>query len=171
MAIDIPHPLNVDLDMLHASLLSGMLEEDLGMPPHLKVNFEDPLAGNGVGTLRVADWLTDNMVAVYFPIASDDDTWTLKFTHPKDLEMPVLQRIFVRDMLGRGFPVTLADLDFVSPFLRFDVVPDGLVFYTSRDGELTPAMGKFSGETYDTLERMARRNASLDAILELASRY
>lgn len=171
MEIDKPHPLNTDLDMLHNSLICGMLDEGSELPENLKVIFEDPLAGNGVGTLRVADWFTDNMVAVYFPIASDDETWTLKFTHPKELEMPVLQRIVVRDMLGRGFPVKLAELEFVSPFLRFDVVPDGVVFYSARDGELTPAMGKLFGETYDTLDRMARENASLDPILNLASKF
>lgn len=67
--------------------------------------------------------------------------------------------------------MTLAELEFVSPFLRFDIVPDGVVFYSAREGVLTPAMGKFYGETYDTLDRMARRNASLDAILDLVSRF
>jgi hypothetical protein len=165
------HPLGQEVEGIHSALLSGMLAGEVEIPEHIKLNYEDPISGNGIGTLRIADWKTENITAVYFPVISDDETWKLEF-HDDSIEpIQVKQRVFTRDILGRSFPVTIADTKIESSFLRIDIFDGGAVMFANDNGRLVPATARYESEAYDIVHQIARTQSSISALVDLASRY
>ena len=56
---EIDHPLGQEIELIQSALLAGMLDEDLGLPSHIKLNYQDPISsGDGIGRLIIADWET-----------------------------------------------------------------------------------------------------------------
>ena len=173
------HPLGQEVETIHNALLSGMLDDESIMkaiPPHLKLNYQDPISsGDGVGVLRIADWESENMTGIFFPVAvAEEETsdWVHKVVNDDVPERKVSHRLFTKDLLGRGFPVhTELGKQCLSDFLRFDVVEDGVIFIASEKEELLPIYGKYESENYDLITRIAHSQSSVRAILDLAQRY
>jgi hypothetical protein len=164
------HPLAQDIDLLHGALLSGMLEDfSAHLPQSIKVNYEDPIGGAGVGTLRIADWEGENMSAVYFPVITDDPTWKIEKGVEKTLD--AAGRVFIRDLLGRGFPINIDNEQILSSFMRFDIVGSGIVFFCGVEGDYLPVLAEVDTENYDMFNEWARTYSSLQPLVDLASSY
>ncbi|MBA2278865.1 hypothetical protein H0V99_00265 [Candidatus Saccharibacteria bacterium] len=165
------HPLGQEVETIQSALAAGLISDDLKLPEHLRIAYTDPLtSGDGVGVLRIADWQTDNVTQVLFPILPnvEDTTWEI---HSNEGPLSVRQRIFTRDVLGRNFPVTLNKNPVETPYLQFDLVDEGVVFSVQDQDEQKVAFGGFESECYEMLAKLARHTSSIRAVLQLAIEY
>jgi hypothetical protein len=165
---EIEHPLGIDLETIHTAVSMGFIKEMVAQEPDLKVDYKDPLElGYKIAEIRIADWRNENITGIYYPFAvePDDTDWQIK---TDDEFLPVRQRVHTRDLLGRGFPLTMGEDSFVSPYLQFDVIDEGIVLSGEDRGEKKLGLGRFEGNTYDTMDLLARHQSSILAILRLA---
>jgi len=168
------HPFAAELEIISTALISGMADQEGIAPEHLKINFEDPLSegSGGVATLRFADWKTENQGVLYVPFVIEEDDTVWKVQCEEGL-VSVYARLFVRDMLGRGFPYYVDGRKKVTTYMQYDVIDEGIVFSAQPvdDEQVDLQFGAYDGDTYDRLATIARNQASIAAILELAAKY
>lgn len=163
------HPLGKDVASIYTALSDGVinLEGKPGQNPNIKLNYEKPdVSGVGVATLRIADWGTEDMTAIYYPVESDEADVTWQSLCEDGFE-PVRQRIYTRDLLGRGFNLTINRKQVLTPYVQFDVLDDGVLLAVDDEGEQVVAFGRYESENYDLFDRMARHYSSVRAVLEL----
>lgn len=165
------HPLGKDVATIYTALSEGAidLERIPNQNPNIKLNYENPeKSGVGVATLRIADWRTEDITAIYYPVDADpgDVTWQALC---EDGFEPVRQRIFTRDLLGRGFSLTINRKQVLSPYVQFDVIDEGVLLAVEDEGDQVVAYGRYESENYDLFNRMARNYSSVRAVLELTN--
>jgi hypothetical protein len=165
------HPLGQELEQIQGAVSAGMADTPDFLPSHIKLNYEDPItSGVGVGTLRVADWQRESVTDIIYPIVVDpeDPEWIVSFG--QDI-FRVRQKIFSKDLLGRGFPVTIDGEQIVTPYMRFDLIDPGIVFTAEHNQSTRSYLGQFDSQTYGTFAHIARRHASVMEVTELAVRF
>jgi hypothetical protein len=164
------HPLAADVALIQEAFGRG-LGYELTLPDHLEVVYDDdPLQDRGIKALQISDATTENEVGIYSPTdpSRPDDSWYL---FGDEGVFTVAQRIIVRDKLDRMFPISFDDNQVTSPYLRFDVLHEGVVLSAEQDGEVSLAVGLYDGETYATLNTLARHQACVQTLLKFASDY
>jgi hypothetical protein len=173
MAIyEMAHPLGQEIELVYGAISAGMLTSpDVRLPESLMVTVTDPFAHeDGVVAITVTDLEYENRSEIIIPIAPkiEDTSWEVCFD---DGDTPVRQRVFVQDMYGERFPVTVGDAVFESPFLRFDITDEGIIFSAKDDEERRLSYGEYEGELYDAFSRFARELSCLHKLVTLARAY
>ncbi len=163
------HPLENECDVIHGAMLLGLAERDDIIPENLALNFEDAFAsGVGISTLRIADWASKTQAVLYSPVAVPDDDPTWLVGCEEGFER-VKHRIFIRDILSRGFHLRFGNTEDLTPYLQFDVISEGIVL-SAKPGEQTiTSYGEFESETYDVFIASARLRASIAELATLAA--
>ncbi len=162
------HPLGQQLETVHTAVAMGMITDKLREFPYLKVNYKDPMElGLDYGTIRIANWNTDNMTAAIFPLADevDDESWKIV---TDEGTRAVRQRVIVKDILGRGYSLSIDGHDFISSYVQFDVIDDGVVIVGEDAHAPIRGLGRFEGRIYDFIAEKALIESSLLPLVELA---
>ncbi|MDQ3093751.1 MAG: hypothetical protein M3Q70_01055 [bacterium] len=144
------------------------------LPSDYALNYHNFFAsGDGVNTIRIANWATKNQGVLYQPVRvrKNDTTWQVR-GNGSDI-FPVRHRVYVVDMLGRGFNFRLnenEDEEFsLTPYMQFDVIDEGIVLSMKLNGEVEQHLAEVGSVAYDSLAITARSLANLDTIRAIAA--
>ncbi len=161
---DSVHPLGQDLEKVFQAFNADRVTTARLLPSHMRADYIDPFDGSGIARVRIANWETENRATYLFPLEVDDTDMNWKTTLGSGV-LAVTQRIRVEDILMRLMSVEVLGREVVSPDVPVDLFQWGVAGRFDDDGRETTEYGGFEGPEYDGVTTLARRHASLPAMI------